>query len=658
MTQDIHKKKHTKTHKKSHKLPHKKTRKNIPHLDFYNDVNKHWIQHHRHIPKSRNETNPFILLQNKVNLQVKNTIVKKINREKTKEAIRIKNIYDSMLHTSDEQIESHITSSVSTLNYLREKGDMYPFFAWFIQSGFPLLFSWSVGIDEKDPTQYISYIQESGLSFTSKSAYLDKERKRTYLHFLDSMFSLVFGKTHSYNVEKIYEIEKEVAHFLYNDDVVRNFDLLYNVYNEKTIQSECDLDCDAFFESLFSLFYKERKAKDIIINNKIVVENPHYLKHVMRLLKKNWSSEDWNHYWVCQILFTASKFHGKLYDLNCAFFLKKIQGPSPRNHNLLKPTRAVYMVEKIMKTAINKKYLEYYKNADEIAYTKKLATRLKDVLVDRLKTNQWLSTGTIEKVVHKLNRMRFVIGYNPDFQPDPTDCEFVADDSFANYDKYAEWHLNQEIAKLVHRRVPTTGLRSVDPNCFEVNAFYNNNRNEVFIPNAILQPPFVNLEKSAAYNYANIGTIIAHEMIHALDNDGVNYDAEGVRDNHWFKEKRKYKEKQQAIEKLYQQEAKQDGETVRPRITMGENIADICGFLVTEQAFMEKNPSANSLREFYRCYGEKWKTIMKPKWLHESYKYDIHSLSKYRVNCVLSFSDKFNELFNGEKTRPGMESPF
>ena len=129
MTQDIHKKKHTKTHKKSHKLPHKKTRKNIPHLDFYNDVNKHWIQHHRHIPKSRNETNPFILLQNKVNLQVKNTIVKKINREKTKEAIRIKNIYDSMLHTSDEQIESHITSSVSTLNYLREKGDMYPFFA-------------------------------------------------------------------------------------------------------------------------------------------------------------------------------------------------------------------------------------------------------------------------------------------------------------------------------------------------------------------------------------------------------------------------------------------------------------------------------------------------------------------------------------------------
>jgi putative endopeptidase len=118
-----------------------------------------------------------------------------------------------------------------------------------------------------------------------------------------------------------------------------------------------------------------------------------------------------------------------------------------------------------------------------------------------------------------------------------------------------------------------------------VNAFYFNNRNELIIPNAILQPPFIDLQKPMAYNYANIATVIAHEMMHSLDNDGIEYDTTGARHSLLKEEEiKKYRCFQRELNKLYEKEEKKNE---RNPNSVSENIADIGGFLLVEEAFIE-----------------------------------------------------------------------
>src|SRR4029077_21020893 len=60
-----------------------------------------------------------------------------------------------------------------------------------------------------------------------------------------------------------------------------------------------------------------------------------------------------------------------------------------------------------------------------------------------------------------------------------------------------------------------------------VNAYYNPERNEIVFPAAILQPPFFNAKADDAVNYGGIGAVIGHEISHAFDDNGSQYDGDG-----------------------------------------------------------------------------------------------------------------------------------
>jgi putative endopeptidase len=53
-------------------------------------------------------------------------------------------------------------------------------------------------------------------------------------------------------------------------------------------------------------------------------------------------------------------------------------------------------------------------------------------------------------------------------------------------------------------------------------------KNEFILPNAVLQKPFIDLSKKISYNFAYIGFIIAHEIIHGFDAHGSLFDENGI----------------------------------------------------------------------------------------------------------------------------------
>ena len=196
-----------------------------------------------------------------------------------------------------------------------------------------------------------------------------------------------------------------------------------------------------------------------------------------------------------------------------------------------------------------------------------------------------------------------------------------------------------------------------DQNVYDVNAYYNSLENELVFPNAILQPPFVDVEKDFAYNLASIGATIGHEMLHAFDDDGYYYDENGVYiENGWWREndKKMYEVKQKKIVKQYEDAAKLDKLKIDGSLTLSENIADVGGFLLAEAVLIDYlnekeiygERQDKYLKEFYTSYARNWRSNKSIQVFKKSLREDEHSHSKYRVNCVLSNSKNFQRVFD------------
>ena len=64
-----------------------------------------------------------------------------------------------------------------------------------------------------------------------------------------------------------------------------------------------------------------------------------------------------------------------------------------------------------------------------------------------------------------------------------------------------------------------------------VNACYSPTSNDITFPAAILQKPFYSIDQSRAENFGGIGAVIGHEISHAFDNNGAQFDDEGNLNN-------------------------------------------------------------------------------------------------------------------------------
>lgn len=232
----------------------------------------------------------------------------------------------------------------------------------------------------------------------------------------------------------------------------------------------------------------------------------------------------------------------------------------------------------------------------------------------------WLSSNTIKHVLQKLDKINIVIGTKSTWDPDP-DCDFTNVDSYGNYHKYTQWLTEQKLKKYFNHdktdmleKYKNKWDRNNGLNTFSVNAYFSFDKNELFIPNAILQPPYIDVNKSMIYNYANIGTLIGHELMHAFDDQGYKYDENGnFAGSGWWspEDVKKYKEKQDKIIHFYENVAKKDHIIVSANISIGENLADIGGFLIAEEALVDHlvenkiygEKQNIHLMEFYKYYA-------------------------------------------------------
>ena len=188
-----------------------------------------------------------------------------------------------------------------------------------------------------------------------------------------------------------------------------------------------------------------------------------------------------------------------------------------------------------------------------------------------------------------------------------------------------------------------------------VNAYYNPLMNEIVFPAGILQSPFFNMNADDAVNYGAIGVVIGHEMTHGFDDQGRNFDKNGILTDWWTKEdSEKFTALTQVLVDEYSNFVAIDSLHIDGNLTLGENIADYGGLTISYLAFqksLEGKETPKSIdgftgnQRFFLSYANVWRQIIRDKELMRRVKEDVHSPGKFRINGALFNIPEFYEAF-------------
>jgi predicted metalloendopeptidase len=261
---------------------------------------------------------------------------------------------------------------------------------------------------------------------------------------------------------------------------------------------------------------------------------------------------------------------------------------------------------------------------------------------------------TRQAALEKLSKFTYKIGY-PNRWRDYSALEVQAGDLLGNLRRAATFEYQRNIAKLGKPIDREEWLMTPQT----VNAYYNPEMNEIVFPAAILQPPFFDVSAEDAVNYGGIGAVIGHEISHGFDDQGAQYDGDGNLKMWWTEEDRsKFEALGARLAAQYDRYEPVPGYRVNGKFTLGENIADLGGLTIAQQAYHlslegAQAPVIDDLSADQRIFMG-WAQIWRRKYREENLlnrlKTDPHSPSEYRCNGVITNMPTFYSAFGVVET--------
>lgn len=263
----------------------------------------------------------------------------------------------------------------------------------------------------------------------------------------------------------------------------------------------------------------------------------------------------------------------------------------------------------------------------------------------RLMKNEWLSEDTRKNAILKLDKMVVKVGYPEKI--DPLYDRFIINNEETLYENVRRLR-GIEVQNMFEQYHRPFDRSKWNMSGYEVNASYNPSTNDITFPAAILQRPFYDLKQTVSQNYGGIGSVIAHEISHAFDNNGANFDELGNMKNWWTQ--RDYKRFQSLTQKMIDQfdGISYMGRKVNGALVVNENIADVGG-LACALEVAKSEPNFNC-KVFFVNWALNWR-IKSTKQINEMLlSVDVHSPAPLRCNIIAQDMDDLYKAFDIKKT--------
>ncbi|MBR1487122.1 MAG: M13 family metallopeptidase [Synergistaceae bacterium] len=259
-----------------------------------------------------------------------------------------------------------------------------------------------------------------------------------------------------------------------------------------------------------------------------------------------------------------------------------------------------------------------------------------------LKNETWLSEQTREKAIEKLDAIVPRVAY-PEKWRDYSKLNIEKGDTLET----ALEKLNKFGWENFYSKLNTKIDREMwgDNDVIIVNSYYGPSENEIFIIAGILSGDFYGADRSREENLGSIGAVIGHELSHAFDTRGAQFDKNGALKDWWTPED--YEKFQARADKLikYLSEMKvtPEGELYNGALVQTETIADMAGVkAMLGIAAKDKNFDYD---KFFRAYARVWANVMTRERLDYRLKVDVHALPYIRVNAIVQQYDEFYKTY-------------
>ena len=256
-----------------------------------------------------------------------------------------------------------------------------------------------------------------------------------------------------------------------------------------------------------------------------------------------------------------------------------------------------------------------------------LVHKIIDTYKLRMRKNSFLAPATKEQAIRKLSTIEVKMGYPDEIREIWSRLVFAEEDSFfAAMVKLSAIRTEDMFQKLLK---PVDRTEWLMPGHM-VNACYNPNCNDITFPAAILQKPFYSLQQSVSENLGGIGAVIGHEISHAFDNNGANFDEHGNLKNWWTEEDF------QAFKDLTKDMIVQfdgieyHGGRVNGELVVSENIADNGGMGVTLEIMHTLDDP--DYRAYFINWARVWCMKAKEEYIQLLLTSDVHSPAVLRAN--------------------------
>ncbi|XP_023235348.1 neprilysin-11-like isoform X2 [Centruroides sculpturatus] len=314
--------------------------------------------------------------------------------------------------------------------------------------------------------------------------------------------------------------------------------------------------------------------------------------------------------------------------------------------------------------AVDYLYIKQQRNDPDLLIQKQteMISFLREAFEKLVKKSVWLDNETLTTILKKLHSMRDLINYPAWIMDSKKLNDYYQSLPTLNKD-FAENLINLKVFRLEKNikllRKNNTSWPENFLSTTIVNAAYLLERNKMYIPLAVLNYPFFDLDAPWYFNFGALGAIIGHEITHGFDIEGSKRDETGSIRNWWTeKSKQEYVKRTNCLKGKYNNYViPETNLKINGSKTLSENIADSSGI---QQAFLayknweEKYGKELSLPHMtqyspyqilFISYSQIWCSKSSEEFKKTVLDKDVHSLNRYRVIGPLSNFASFSEVF-------------
>ena len=619
--------------------------------DFFRYSQGKWLQNVE-IPSDRSSWSAFSVAQENVENQIRSIIEEAAadkNAAKGSAAQKMGDYYASYVDEARRNALglAPLKAEFARIAALKDKRGIAALSAHMERIGGEAPLGMYVGQDAKDSTRYVVSVSQSGLGLPNRDYYLAdearmKDFRAKYQAHIEKMLTLAGHKDAAKEAAGILALETEIAKVQWS--AVENRDPVKR-YNKMTF---------AQLKDLMPGFDWTTWMKDVGVAGKVdtlIVGQPSYLAGLDKIIAAT-PLDTWKSYFSFHLLSSyASYLSQPFVDENFAFRGAVLSG-AKENRPLEK--RAIAQVNRDLSEVVGKVYVERHFPAERKAQVEAMVKNFITAFKEGIQTLDWMSEETKKQAQIKLSKMNAKIGY-PEKWRDYSSLTIERGDLVGNVMRaraFGHAFGINKLGKPVDRQAWSMSPQTV-------NAYYSPSMNEVVFPAARLQYPLYDANAEPAVNYGAVGISIGHEISHAFDDKGSQFDGDGNLRNWWTKEDaEKFAARGKVLVAQYAGYSPVQGYNLNGELTLGENIADNAGAIMASRAYKislggKPAPVIDGFTGEQRLFmglAQARRGKARDAALIAQVKSDPHSPSEFRVNGSLRNHPGYYEAYD---VKPG-----